>query len=94
MAIEKKSGGKKVDVVVARAGYVYRGQSIPKGRVLRMDESQLERAERVNPPYFRRATADEVKRAHSVLDLSTVEPPAPAPSVVAAREAAEGGAKG
>lgn len=63
-----------VNAVVIRRGYTYRGQAIPMKRVVQLTRQQFEKAQRLQPPYFREAKAAEVKAAGSVLDLSTIVP--------------------
>ena len=50
-----------VDAVVARRGYTYRGQAIPKNRVVRLTTQQFEKAQRHQPPYFRKATPADLE---------------------------------
>lgn len=59
--------------VVDRGGYIYRGVSIPKNRVVKMDRAMFDETQKTKPSYFREATTDEVKNAEQILDLSTVE---------------------
>lgn len=72
---------------VSRRGYTYRGNSLSVSTVVRMTEAQFERTQRVRPPYFVRATPEQVKAAAMVVDLAAVEPPAAA-NVEAAEKAA------
>jgi hypothetical protein len=62
-----------VHAVVDRKGYVYRGQAIPKGRVVKMDAALFESTQRSIPSDFREAKASEVSDAETIIDLSTIE---------------------
>lgn len=64
-----------VDAIVVRPGYLYRGNAIPKNRIVRMTEDQFNRTQRIQPPFFQKATPDQVKSANTILDLSAVTQP-------------------
>ncbi len=82
---------KTVHAVVARRGYTYRDTPIGVGRVVRLSSEQLDKAKRVNPPYFREATEAEVKAASTILDLSSIHA-TPAENAVEAQRAIDEGA--
>jgi len=79
---------KLVAAKVNRDGYRFRGRLIPKGRIVKVTESALQAAQRIQPPYLTAATPEEARK------VGITELPAPEPVPTEAEiEAAEAKAK-
>ncbi|MHB1170004.1 MAG: hypothetical protein ACYC28_12070, partial [Longimicrobiales bacterium] len=65
--MSKESAAKVVHAKVARPNYVYAGNSLPKGTVVRMTEELFARTQRVKPSNFARITDAEAAKARTVM---------------------------